>query len=179
MISQKVLSAQEGSQDAMLELIKQFTPLLKRYSRVLYIEDSFDELVLAFIEIIHAIPLERLNGKSDGILVNYIAESVKNSYIALIRKNSKHQISITPWDELTESQQNQVLRPSINTGNSSFEYLLDSCHTLTEKERMILRLIYCYGYTSADLAKRFSSTKQNINQIKLRAQRKLKKAISS
>ncbi|WP_420908881.1 sigma factor-like helix-turn-helix DNA-binding protein [Flintibacter muris] len=36
-------------------------------------------------------------------------------------------------------------------------------------------LIYFYGYTSADIAQKFNKSKQNINQIKLRALKKLKK----
>lgn len=62
MLRQKVLLAQSGDQDSMQDLIDQFTPLLKHYSRILYVEDSFNELVLSFIEIVHAIPLEQNRG---------------------------------------------------------------------------------------------------------------------
>ena len=88
MLRQKVLLAQSGDQDSMQDLIDQFKPLLKHYSRILYVEDSFNELVLSFIEIVHAIPLESLKDNNDGVIVKYISTSLKNAYISLIRKNA-------------------------------------------------------------------------------------------
>ena len=89
MLRQKVLLAQSGDQDSMQDLIDQFTPLLKHYSRILYVEDSFNELVLSFIEIVHAIPLESLKNNNDGVIVKYIVTSLKNAYVAHVRKNKK------------------------------------------------------------------------------------------
>lgn len=55
-----------------------------------------------------------------------------------------------------------------------FFELLDTCPKLTQKERIILTLIYFYGYTSTEIAQKRGTSKQNINQIKKRALSKLK-----
>ena len=174
MLVDKVMRAQKGCKDSMQDIITQFLPLLRHYSRILYIEDSFDELLLAFIEIIHTIPLQSLKNNCDGIIVKYISTSMKNSYIALIRKNSKNNIPTISWDEMTESQWNRVYSMNTNSLNyTTFDDILSSCSSLTKKEKSILKLIYIYGYSSTEIARQFSSSKQNINQIKKRALKKL------
>ena len=179
MLRQKVLLAQSGDQDSMQDLIDQFTPLLKHYSRILYVEDSFNELVLSFIEIVHAIPLESLKNNNDGVIVKYIVTSLKNAYVAHVRKNSKEISSIVSWEEMTESQRSKALLPIDDIDKVRFDDLLSVCSTLTVKEKEILTLVYLYGYSSVEIANKFSSSKQNINQIKRRALQKMKSAMVS
>ena len=56
-----------------------------------------------------------------------------------------------------------------------FSELLDTCPELTKKERKVLTLIYLHGYTSVDIARIVHTTKQNINQVKMRALKKLRR----
>lgn len=179
MLRQKVLLAQSGDQDSMQDLIDQFTPLLKHYSRILYVEDSFNELVLSFIEIVHAIPLESLKDNHDGVIVKYIVTSLKNAYISLIRKNAKEILHVVSWEEMTESQRIKALSPIDDIDKVRFGDLLSLCPTLTIKEKEILTLVYLYGYSSVEIANKLSSSKQNINQIKRRALQKMKNAMVS
>ena len=179
MLRQKVLLAQSGDQDSMQDLIDLFKPLLKHYSRILYVEDSFNELVLSFIEIVHAIPLESLKDNNDGVIVKYISTSLKNAYISLIRKNAKEILPVVSWEEMTESQRIKVLSPIYDIDKTHFDDLLSLCPTLTVKEKEILTLVYLYGYSSVEIANKFSSSKQNINQIKRRALQKMKSAMVS
>lgn len=50
-----------------------------------------------------------------------------------------------------------------------------SWEELTKKERKVLTLIYLHGYTSVDIARIVHTTKQNINQVKMRALKKLRR----
>ena len=179
MLRQKVLLAQSGDQGSMQDLIDQFTPLLKHYSRILYVEDSFNELVLSFIEIVHAIPLESLKNNNDGVIVKYIVTSLKNAYVAHVRKNTKEISPVVSWEEMTESQHSKALSPIDDLDKVRFDDLLSVCPTLTVKEKEILTLVYLYGYSSVEIANKFSSSKQNINQIKRRALQKMKSAMVS
>lgn len=179
MLRQKVLLAQSGDQDSMQDLIDQFTPLLKHYSRILYVEDSFNELVLSFIEIVYAIPLKSLKNNNDGVIVKYIATSLKNVYVAYVRKNTKEISPVVSWEEMTESQRSKALSPIDDIDKVRFDDLLSVCPTLTVKEKEILTLVYLYGYSSVEIANKFSSSKQNINQIKRRALQKMKSAMLS
>ena len=75
---------------------------------------------------------------------------------------------------MTESQWNRVYSMNTNSLNyTTFDDILSSCSSLTKKEKSILKLIYIYGYSSTEIARQFSSSKQNINQIKKRALKKL------
>ena len=151
MLRQKVLLAQSGDQDSMQDLIDQFKPLLKHYSRILYVEDSFNELVLSFIEIVHAIPLESLKDNNDGVIVKYISTSLKNAYISLIRKNAKEILPVVSWEEMTESQRSKTLSPIDDVDKVRFDDLLSVCPTLTVKEKEILTLVYLCGYSSVEI----------------------------
>ena len=68
-----VTNAQTGNHDAMLQLITRFQPLLKKYARILNYEDSYNDLVLLFIETIHVIrPCLKNKSCTNGYdLVNY------------------------------------------------------------------------------------------------------------
>ena len=46
--------------------------------------------------------------------------------------------------------------------------------TLTQREYTILMWIYVDGYSAAEIAKQLRTTRQNINQTKKRAERKLR-----
>ena len=158
----------------MLFLIQRFEPQLKHYSR-LYSEDAQSELTLRFIEIIHAMNLDALRSQGDGTIVAYLAQSVRNAYISLLSSKDKTAEPPVSWEELTEAQRFGLEAPIREREALDFSELLDICPELTKKERRVLTLIYFHGYTSAEVARIVHSTKQNINQIKMRALKKLRR----
>ena len=80
---------------------------------------------------------------------------------------------------MTESQRSKTLSPIDDVDKVRFDDLLSVCPTLTVKEKEILTLVYLCGYSSVEIANKFSSSKQNINQIKRRALQKMKSAMLS
>lgn len=50
-----LVKAQLGNQEAMLELINRFQPLLKKYARKMEYDDAYEDCVLFFIELIKKI----------------------------------------------------------------------------------------------------------------------------
>ena len=149
----------------MLFIIQKFEPQLKHYSRRLHSEDAQSELTLRFIETIHAMNLDSLRSQGDGTIVAYLAQSVRNAYISLLPS----------WEELTEAQLLGLVAPIREREVLDFSELLDTCPELTKKERKVLTLIYLHGYTSVDIARIVHTTKQNINQVKMRALKKLRR----
>lgn len=71
------LIAELPSESAYLELLERFDKLLKKYSRKLSLEDSYEELRLFFFEIVNKMNRQNLCCHSDGQAVNYIALSIK------------------------------------------------------------------------------------------------------
>ena len=69
MIIDKIKCAQAGNQEAMLDLINKFMPLLKKYCYKLGYEDSLEDLQLEFITLIFTFKTDNLRDKSDGAVV--------------------------------------------------------------------------------------------------------------
>ena len=63
--------------------------------------------------------------------------------------------------------------PQLAARDSYFETEFLQTDGLTEKERLVLALIYQYGFSSAEVARKVHTTRQNVNQIKKRAEKKV------
>ena len=169
-----IRAAQSGSQEDTLFLINKFEPILKHYSYRLHCEDALNELTLAFIEMLHAVRPDSFRSQEDAVIISYISHAVRNAYIAHLPPKEKRPKQPVSWEGLTEAQQSGVETASREREVQDFQDRLDTCSSLSARERTILTLIYLYGYTSTEIAKKMDTTKQNINQIKLRALKKLK-----
>lgn len=175
MLVDEIREAQQGNQDAMLYLIQKYAPLLKHYSKKIYQEDAFSELMLAFIELIQHIRTERLISSADGAITNYIAISVRNAYISCIKKIIEEKDRTKPLEDFTESDEFRLLN-ALPGKSSEFDFLefLKDFPNLTEKEKKVLLLIYYDDYSIAEIASLLKTSRQNVNQIKTRAQRKIR-----
>ena len=96
------------------DMVKIFNPLLKRYARILKYEDAYEDLQLAFIEIILKINLEKFINNSDGAIVNYINRSIVNCFYDLYNKNKKYQ-----WYHVLLKEKDDT-----NSENISYEYFI-------------------------------------------------------
>ncbi|MCT4687724.1 MAG: sigma-70 family RNA polymerase sigma factor, partial [Vallitalea sp.] len=82
MIKDLIMDA-KTDKDSMYVLIKQFEPLIDKYSRLLNYEEARTDLIIAFIELIHKIPcLETPKN------ISYINKSIKNTYIRFSKSNN-------------------------------------------------------------------------------------------
>ena len=155
----------------MLLLISQFKPILKKYARLLNYEDSYNDLVVLFIESIMRTNLERIKLKSEGVIVNYIAKAVYHSYCKLVREAVENRISSCSLEELSNYQ--------IYSSASNYPQFPKSLElpsgVLTQHEWLILMLIYDNDFSVAQIAGMLHVSRQSINQTKLRAESKLRK----
>lgn len=177
MLIDQIFRAQQGDPDAMEFLVAKFEPILKKYSRKLFWEDALSDMTAAFLELIHGLQLDKLRCKEDGALVNYIAQSVRNVYLALLRNFFNRPQEVTSLDEATEALKLETIAYVDKREEDNFLDLLALCPDLTEKERTVLTQIYYWGYTSVEIAESLSTSKQNINQIKQRGLKKLRKKL--
>ena len=179
MLLEQIVRAQEGSSEDLEALVEKFGPLLRKYSRKLFWEDALSDLTVAFLELIYALPVYRLRCTEDGALINYIAKSVYHTYVTLLNDYFSRPQEVASLDDATEAQKLETIAYVDKRETSAFLDLLDLCPALTERERTVLTLIFFWGYTSAEVAKHFSTSKQNINQTKLRALGKMRKIIKN
>jgi len=178
MLAETICKAQKGDEKSTLELLTLFNRLMTRYAYLLEYEDAINDLTLDFIALLKQINTTIFEGKSDGVVVNYIAQSIRHSYIRLSKQQAKVNSNETLFEDLSEGQRYYVENANTCTNNELLEITeLLSGKNLTDSERNVLIWEFCFGMTSAEIARAKSVSRQSINQIKKRAIQKLRKEL--
>lgn len=161
----KILNYKLTANKYLLEdLINDFIPLIKKYFNKLNSEDSTQDLILTFIESINKISLDKFD--EDKYILPYINKAIKNKYHRLYNEKIKNDRVINDDSILIYKGKND---DELN--------VLIEC--LSYKEREIISLIYFKNISVVDIANKYKTSRQNINQIKLRSLKKLKKYIEN
>lgn len=169
--------AKDKDENAMLEIIERFRPLINKYfKKSYYNEDVKSALELKLIEIVKLdFKFDNMRERNEGALVNYIVSSLYHHYIAILNKNSMKSESemMCEDDFISNLLAPDELLPEINVEeNALFESLRS---ILTEREYDCVYHIVFMGYTSEEISKYLHITKQACNQCKLRAFEKIRK----
>lgn len=168
-----ICAAKTGDQSAMLEIIDMFQPAIQKYTRLMkYSEDAHSDIVLALIELIRVIDLDKLTCQSDYALINYISKTLYHKYIYISRLSRALSQVETQYDsdweiELCNSSDSQF------TSDVVIQDLLK--RELTQKESYCIWEIVLLGRHATEVAAELGVTKQAVNQCKRRALKKLKK----
>ena len=163
-----IQNKEKGYKKAILKLIKQFQPLVRKYSYLLYYEDSQSELTLTFIETLYKIPIDNPRFKQDQYIISYISKSIRNNYIHLSKKRNQLYYYESPinLDIAEDSYQ-------INIGDKL--YIKDLLSLLTEREKEIINLKYFKEYSDIEISKKIGISRQAVNKTKNRALKKMRK----
>ena len=88
--------AKAGDENAMLELIYGFMPVIVKYTRIMNYDDDFkSEMILRFIQFIKIdFKLEKLIKINDFAILKYINKTLHISHIWRSLKNIIYQLSI-------------------------------------------------------------------------------------
>lgn len=164
-ILEKVVDYREGNNEALLDIIEIFNPLINKYSRLLDGEDTKQDLAIHLISVLNKVKLHNKDLCKDKVMVAYIAKSIRNEYIRLSKKNRKI--------ILNESELNLDIEIAYEGFESEFE-MLDTFKVLTEKESYIMKLLYVYYLSVNEVADFMKISRQAVNQSKNRALKKLK-----
>lgn len=171
MIIDDICSGQRGDQQAMLNLVRKFSPALKKYAKRLGTEDGYYDLEAEFLEIILHLDCSRLRETGDGAMVKYLSRSIYHAYVKLLRYLVDTKIPTVSVDELTDSilYQNDLICETSQTK------LYVPAALLTPQEADVFRQICILGYSAAELARKYDVSRQSINQAKQRALAKLRR----
>lgn len=176
MLKELIISAQKKNNDAMMALIDSFQPLLKKYARKLNIEDSYDDLLLGFVELIQNMDIPKLKISTDAVIVTYISRSMHNYYCHKL-KDIIYQKQEIVMSALTCEQDYFIQNKMSSIDLQDIFVELNLRKHLTPKENMIIYLIFVKGYSSEDIAQINNQSRQSINQTKKRALKKIKKLL--
>lgn len=119
----------------------------------------------------------RLSSTDDATVIRYIANSVKNEYIALSKQKGKERGT----SYLEDATVPQVIEyeQKTSTWDQYDQLTLQDLHkVLNEHEFAIIYAIYFEQRSVAEVAQQKHKTRQAINQTKIKALKKLKTAWS-
>lgn len=154
-----------NSEEALLELLQRFQPLLNKYARKFHdSEEYYAELQLHLISLINSLAISSTKW-NEGQIVAYIAKSIYTKYIKLskqsaIRENNSIEFNPEIMDHPIES---------------TYEiYLKELFQPLNHSQREILYLHYVEGFSVQEIAKFRKTSRQAVNKIKNQALNTLK-----
>lgn len=174
-IHKQILAYQGGDANAALELVEKFRPLIKRYAFFLHREDSFEDLQCFLLSMLKTWDMSRLSSTDDATIIRYIANSVKNEYMALSKQKGKERG--TSYLEDTTVPQVIEYEQRTSTWDQYNQLTLQDLHkVLNQYEFAIIYAIYFEQQSVAEVAQQKHKTRQAINQTKIKALQKLKKA---
>ena len=176
MLIDLIRSAQKDNEHAMLQLINRFDKLFQKYGRKLRYEDAKNDLIVDFIELIKTFDFEKINNTSDGAIVNFLVKSTYRFYLKhleIFMNKSNMEVPLCDLD----SSQVQILERRLAMQDSLSVSELFPKNVLTLKEQKILIAIYQEGRSVSDVAAFLHVSRQNINQIKKRAESKIRKKL--
>lgn len=157
----------DGDNDALIEIIDVFKPVINKYSRNSYNEDMENELVLFMITLLDKMPVREEVLNNDKYVFLYILKSLKNKYI-YINKKSYERYS-------NELLNNEYLNYHDYESLESDIVFYDMIKFLSDVEKNILIKKYIGNLSESDIARKFNTSRQYINRTHKKALNKLRK----
>ena len=129
------------------------------------------------IELVRTCQFEKLNNSSDGAIVNFLARSVYRFYLKRLQVLIEKTPSVISIEDLTPAQKDRLSAQIAVENETSISFLIPESQ-LTQKEIYVLTAVYEKGYSVSKLAEILQVSRQNVNQIKKRAEKKLREKLS-
>lgn len=165
----------KGNSEEILEIIKIFSPILNSFSYKLRYEDAFNDLQLHLILTVFKLDLNKLNNKTEGAIVNYVAKSIYYEYIRLSRDQCrKKEMEIYEKDD--ENRIENVFGKEDDYSIIFFESLKGF---LTEKEFDVIKMIYYNDLPIKYIATKIGKSKWNVYKLRDSAFAKIRKNINN
>ena len=164
--------AQNGDQEAMLELLKKFKPFLKRNAKKLDCENAYEEFLVSFIGVIRRIKLEKMRSLDDGAITTYITTSAGHDFGEIFQRHN-NEVKTIAFSQLEEwqipaAEDQTSVDDRLSIDLSKMKPILTGLEYEVIYDRFIL------GYTGIKIAQLLGTTGSNISQIKKSALKKLK-----
>lgn len=162
-----LVNCQKHDDDSLLEMLGKFKPLLLKYSFKLYYEDAYNDLQLAFIEIIFAIPINRFSElpENEPQIIAYLSKSLYTRYIQLSKKDQDLGKCLSFGDEELLDYFETTYGDDVDLSEDVKKYM----SYLTPMQQNVILNIYYKGYNDAEIARKLGISRQAVGRTKYRA----------
>ncbi len=140
-------------------IFDEFEKLIYHYTAKCSAEDTYQELVVFLLELIHKIDISRFKNKYGDGLSRYITVCITNKYIEISKTDCIHK-SQNEMLDITKPTTVDFLQKQI---------LTDAMKMLTPKQQKIIIYKYIYDYSDVEIAYSLNISRQAVNRIKNRA----------
>lgn len=164
-----LLRCRNKDNDAVLDLIEKFKPLVNKYARNSVDDDIENELNLFLIELVRKIPIEKEIFREDKYIIGYIQTSLKHKYIEINKKNYyKNKVDI-----------DKILTLGNECNDIESIFIKNMLENLTLKEKKIIILRFYKRYSDNEIADMFNISRQAVNGTKRRALKKVERHVNN
>lgn len=167
-IRELVQKGKDKDKEALNQIINRFKGTIKKFSTQLGYEEAETDLIIGLIETIGKMKLSKLESKNEGVITNYIYNSIKNKRTELYRKHvigvhEELEINL----EITEDKSNYQIEDKI--------FMTDLLDLLTDIQKIILVEKFMKGYSYTEIANKLQISRQAVNKAKNKALERLKR----
>lgn len=160
--------AKNDEEDSICYLIKKFDLLIKKYARQLNYDCAETDLIICLLELVKKVEVKKLETYSEGQLVNYIVNILRNKKIDIYRKRCLD-IEVVYMEEMTGVESENKIEDRIN-----LQSVLES---LTDKQRDVIIAKYFQGYSDFEIGEKLNISRQAVNKLKKRSLNKLREIL--
>lgn len=161
-------------ESAALQLLELFDKLLKKYANLLGTEDAYEDLRLFFLDLLAQLKGKGIRNDNDGYIVSYISKSVKHQYIAMSKAQDIRKEDL--FSDISEEHMYFIEQIASSDNSDDISTFFPTNNKLSEREQVILRQFFAYGYSIGEIAQQLGISRQAVNQAKNRALGKIRKA---
>lgn len=147
----------------LLDAIKIFNPLIRKYSRMLNYCEAETDLIIALINIFRRLP----KSENNAIIIGYIAKSLRHEYISLSRRRQMQLRNEYITDEVF------VPEKSLRDIELTMD-IKNALAMLTYNQKRIIYSEYYLGYSDSEMASLLNISRQAVNKSKRASIRKLR-----
>ncbi|SDO14210.1 sigma-70 family RNA polymerase sigma factor [Acetanaerobacterium elongatum] len=174
-----IVAAQQHKGEALEKLLHQFTPLLKKYARMLQYEDAFYDLQADFIGLITTLHIENMQHKEDKFLVSYFKNTVYSDYVRISKIYKRYRQTHLLECDMSPDEFANIDIIAVTYDNYDSLLLNDLQHILNRKEFEVIYLCYFLNLTPNRVALLKRVSCQAVNKARRHAIDKLKKELLS
>lgn len=165
-----LLKAQRGEAGAVMDMCLKFNPIIKKLSKKLGYEESETDLIIAFLETLKEIKIDKFHIKSDGAIVNYIYRLLSNKSVNLFKKNVSKNIQTTQLDL-------DILIDPVSIDFDSQIFIANILNSLPLLQRKVLRKKFIDDFSDKEIAESLGISRQAVNRAKNRGLMNLRKIL--
>lgn len=164
-----ISEVKEGNKESFFELIERFSPLIKKYVKLLYrneCEDVYSEMVLTLCEAVHHMKYY----ENEGQVITYISVALKNKFHLLYRKSMYEQKYVIQINRDIEDEPIQIDEQKIIEYACDIDILLNK---FSNRRRNIYHMMIKDRYSDRQIATYTGVSRQYINRLRKELSREI------